>query len=158
MYNRTTPERFYAKAVRVGDCLIWQGKGRIGPYGVAGYQRKNWLAHRLSYFFANDGDLSAEEVVRHICDTPLCVEPSHLLKGTHAENVQDKVDRLRHGFGEAHPNRKLTFSEVEAIRAAYSAGGVTQKELARRFGASRTQLHRIVHGSRWGIDLSAGSL
>lgn len=143
-----TPERFYAKSIRQGDCLIWQGKSRVGPYGSVGYNWKHWLAHRLSYFFAR-GELPDDKVVRHSCDTPLCIEPSHLLLGTHADNVADKVSRNRQHQKETHPLRKISAADVEQIRAEYAKGGVMQKELADRFGISPTQVSRIVRRQRW---------
>lgn len=35
------------------------------------------------------------QVVRHTCDTPNCINPEHLVIGTNADNMQDKVDRDR---------------------------------------------------------------
>lgn len=37
------------------------------------------------------GDLD----VLHTCDTPLCVEPTHIYAGTHQQNMQDSVNRGR---------------------------------------------------------------
>jgi len=140
-----SPPRFYAKAVRVGDCLIWQGKSRVGPYATVGYQGTQWLAHRLSYFFATGEE---PPVVRHTCDTPLCVEPTHLLAGTHADNVQDKVDRGRQPRHEAHHNARLTREQVGAIRQL-AREDTSQKDLATHFGVSKQQISRIVNGKRW---------
>lgn len=46
------------------------------------------------------------DVIRHTCDRPACIRPSHLLDGTHAENSQDREARKqglrpyqRHGKG-----------------------------------------------------------
>lgn len=142
-----TPARFATKSVRVGDCLIWQPKGRVGPYGVVGYGGKSWLAHRLAFVFAG-GVLAAGEVVRHTCDTPLCVEPSHLLAGTHGDNVADKVKRGRQQRGESHPAARLTEAQVAEIRRRH-ADGEQQQILAREFAVSKTQLSRIVRGTRW---------
>ena len=43
-------------------------------------------------------------------------------------------------------NAKLGEAEVAAIRAAYAAGGVTQKVLAARYGVHQTQISAIVRG------------
>jgi len=37
-------------------------------------------------------------VVRHSCDEPLCINPSHLLEGTHSDNTQDMLARNRHNL------------------------------------------------------------
>lgn len=142
-------ERFYAKTVEVDGCLIWQGKGRIGEYGVAGYLGKHWLAHRLSYHFKTGDDLGPDDVIRHSCDTPLCVRPEHLSKGTHADNVDDKVQKLRHRFGERHPAARITQQDAEAIRRLVREEGQMQKTVAEAFGLSKQQVSRIVRGERW---------
>lgn len=142
-----TPERFYAKAERSGDCLIWQAKSRIGPYGYVGYRLEGWLAHRLSYFFAT-GEHPGESVVRHSCDTPLCIEPAHLLLGTQQDNMNDKVERGRQRRGDTHPMRKLDQETVKEIREQ-NAGGVMQKDLAVLYGVSKQQISRIVRGQQW---------
>ncbi len=41
----------------------------------------------------------------------------------------------------------LTDEDAEAIRATYRAGGVTQPELADRFGVSKSQIYRVLRGS-----------
>lgn len=142
-----TPERFYAQTERSGECLIWQGRSRNGPYGSVGYRRKTWMAHRLSYYFAT-GEHPGEGVVRHACDTPLCVEPAHLSLGTHADNVADKVERGRHRRADTHPMRKLDQATVDEIREQ-NAGGVMQKDLAVQYGVSRQQISKIIRGQRW---------
>ena len=142
-----TPARFATKSVRAGACLIWQPKSRVGPYGAVGYGGKQWLAHRLAFVFAG-GTLKDGDVVRHRCDTPLCVEPTHLIKGTHADNVADKVERGRQQRGETHPASKLTASQVAEIRRRH-ADGEQQKILASEFEVSKQQLSRIVRGTRW---------
>lgn len=145
------PERFARKTHRRGACLIWEGKGRVGPYGTAGYRGQQWLAHRLAYHFATGEELGPEDVIRHSCDTPLCVEPDHLSKGTHADNAADKVARLRQQYGERHPSARLTATDVAAIREE-AAAGIMQKALAEAFGVSKQQISRIVRGERWKVS------
>lgn len=148
MSNVMTQARFFRKTERVGDCLIWQGKSRVGPYGAVGYQSKQWLAHRLSYHFQTGEELTAQDVIRHTCDTPLCVEGTHLRKGTHADNVEDKVVKLRHRFGERHPMARFTEADVRAVRKAHDEG-IMQKVIAEAMGMSKQQVSRIVRGDRW---------
>lgn len=143
-----TPERFYRKARRVGDCLIWQGKGRINGYGVAGYGGEHWLAHRLSYVLAH-GAIPGELQIRHSCDTRLCIEPRHLSVGTAKDNAGDKVSRGRHLRGDTHPMKKLNAEQVKEIRSRHKAGGVMQKELAEEYGVSKQQVSKIIRGARW---------
>jgi DNA-binding MarR family transcriptional regulator len=46
---------------------------------------------------------------------------------------------------------KLHPSDVEAIRAAYARGGVTQVALAERHGITQSCVSRILGGSRWKV-------
>src|SRR5437868_5418721 len=86
-----TPEKkreiagFWLRVAKSDTCWLWQGSVTTGGYGI--YRRV--LAHRYSYRISK-GPI-AGIIVRHVCDTPLCVKPSHLLGGTHRDNIADKV-------------------------------------------------------------------
>lgn len=53
--------------------------------------------HVFRVFF---GQLAEGEVVRHTCDNPACCNPAHLIRGTVADNVADRVARGRSATGE----------------------------------------------------------
>lgn len=101
-----------------------------------------WYVHRL-VFFVEHGYLPP--VVRHSCDLPTCVEPLHLVAGTHTSNVADKVAKKRHGFGEKHYRSKLTQEQVIEIRSATG----TYAELGRKYGISRGGIYNIKNGTSW---------
>jgi hypothetical protein len=77
--------------VQPNGCWLWRGKRNQKQYGR--YRKAG--AHRIVFAYHNGG-LDPNLVVRHTCDNPLCVNPDHLLSGTHADNMRDKVDRGRH--------------------------------------------------------------
>lgn len=91
-------ERFWSKVDKtaINGCWIWTahidewGYGRFAmpPRG----QQK--LVHRLSWTFTN-GDIPSKLLVLHKCDTPACVNPSHLRLGTNADNMRDMVAKGR---------------------------------------------------------------
>lgn len=76
---------------------------------------------------------------------------SKVLKGQTWKNAggpllhRDQAGPLR---GEAHHNSRLTDAQAEAIRQAYAAGGVSQSELARRFGVSPATISLTVRRKR----------
>jgi hypothetical protein len=74
-------------------------------------------AHRIAYRISN-GDIETGLVIRHTCDNPLCCNPKHLLKGTHEDNVADRVARGRSARGERSGRAKLTELGVRWIRAS----------------------------------------
>lgn len=49
--------------------------------------------HRVAYQVYYKDDLTPNDVICHKCDNPACVNPKHLFKGTHQDNVQDKVNK-----------------------------------------------------------------
>lgn len=56
-------------------------------------------SHRAAYIVYNDADLTKDDVVRHTCDNPACMNPLHLKIGTHYDNVRDRVKRGRSACG-----------------------------------------------------------
>lgn len=61
------------------------------------------------------GEITSGYVIRHTCDNPACVNPDHLIVGTHAENVADRVARDRSATGVKNGRAKLTEEQVIAI-------------------------------------------
>jgi hypothetical protein len=70
-------------------CWLWLGGQDSDGYGQLKVSRKRLAAHRVSYgaFVGDPGELH----VLHRCDTPLCINPSHLFLGTNADNQRDKA-------------------------------------------------------------------
>jgi hypothetical protein len=92
----------------------------------------------------------------HSCDRPLCVSAEHLRWGTNAENGREAYARGLHRLtgvavlhGESVGHARLTEVAVHAIRDAYAAGGVTQRDLAARFGVSQPTVGKVIHRRTW---------
>lgn len=133
-------------------CILFDGgKNRCG-YGVVRVGRSTQLAHRVAY--AEHHGLCLQEIagvtIRHTCDTPACINPSHLVKGTQAENMQDKKERGRAGrvVGSTNGSAKLTEQDVLAIRAAHNSGE-SKTALAKKYGVSFMTIHPIVTRKTW---------
>lgn len=94
------------------SCIDHQQKGDNKGYGRCSFGGRVVLAHRLA--FAISRGISLDEikgmVVRHECDNPRCVNPSHLRIGSHKENSLDMMTRGRCA------STKLTEEQVIEIR------------------------------------------
>ncbi len=164
--RRGDAERFWTKVDKSGECWLWTaGMNRQG-YGKFWVDGRDMPAHRFSYQLAH-GPIPDGKCVCHNCpggDNPACVNPAHLWLGTDAENTADRHNKGRDARGERHASRtkpervargerhpmaKLTRQDAETIRRLYAAGGVSQRELARRFGMSPSQIGNITSGKHW---------
>ena len=65
-------------------------------------------------------------------------------------DVRERMSLAQKGVqaGEKHPNAKLTEAKVIEIRRL-SADGVTQREIAARFGVTREAVSRVVRRENW---------
>jgi len=138
--NKPTEARFWEKVDIQGedDCWVWlacrnsRGYGRISEGGAGGFI---WQAHRFSWVL-HFGNIPEGLVVRHRCDNPPCVNPSHLELGTQAENLQDMYARGRapsnagreyeyckkgiHKLAETRRNRRCSECRKKAQRDWYA--------------------------------------
>ena len=133
------------------DCITWDGPKRKDGYGRVFINGKRFYAHRVAYCEANNLSLLDIEglVVRHDCDNPSCVNPKHLLIGTHADNVWDKIERHRDPKGERHGMAKLTEPQVADIRSRDLSARGSTVALAREFSVSHTVICNIKSKKIW---------
>lgn len=126
---------------RQGKCWNWRGSRQPkGGYGTFSLNGRTVLAHRVAYALFN-GETPADRTIRHACDNPLCCQPGHLIAGTNAENVRDRVERNRGGS-------PLTPEAVLAIRHRAS-GGETQAAIAADYPISQGTVSNIVNRRTW---------
>ena len=138
------------------NCIEFKGCKDKGDYGKKRIGSKHYRAHRLAYCKAKNIDIKEIDglVVMHVCDNPSCVNPEHLRLGTQKDNMDDmmKKGRGRHGInpmakGETHGRAKLTSDDVFKIREAVKFK--SQREVAKMFGVSKTQVWRIASRKKW---------
>ncbi len=87
-------------------------------------------------------------MVLHRCDNPRCIALDHPFLGTNQDNVDDKVRKGRHAFGERNGRAGLTEDDVRQIRRDY-ARGERQVDLAKRFSVHQTHISLIVTRKEW---------
>ena len=125
VFTVSKAEMFDAYVSRnASGCWTWTGSYHAG-YGMFCGR----LAHRISYEMVHGvippGGGYHGMCVRHECDNPSCVNPNHLVVGTHAENMADKAIRGRQpGRSELRARRTVgrwiadLVSEIEVNLAA----------------------------------------
>ena len=138
-------QRFWEKVCCYpGECWEWLGGRHPAGYGRINVDGKNKAAHRVSWEI-NQGPIPIGLCVLHKCDNPGCVNPDHLWVDTQAANNKDMFAKGRNNSGHGGPPHKFTDVQVEQIKTIYSAGGTTQKELAKIYNVSRGTMLRVIN-------------
>lgn len=151
----TLAERFWSRVQTGPGCWIWTGARHGNGYGGIRVAGRKQQAHRVAYIL-QVGPIPPGLIVRHGCDTPLCVRGDHLVTGTHKDNAHDRDTRGRAAVGdqvpaetrargEGHGRAKLTEDDVRSIRAS----GDSLRELSRRYGVAVPVIARAKSGRTW---------
>lgn len=137
-------------------CWEWRGNKTTQGYGRVTIRRRQHSAHRLMWEWHNGEPVPDGLVVRHQCDNPPCINPHHLLVGTHADNIADKVRRGRQARGEMLPQTKFTQEQRREVHAKFIkdfAPAISGhkwrsnvRELAQEYGVSEHYIYNILAG------------
>lgn len=135
----------------VGRCWEWTARRDGHGYGYILVERRRRRVHRVAWEEAHGRSLRADECVLHRCDNPPCINPAHLLRGTHAQNMQERErrDRGHDRRGERNGRAKLTRAIAEEIRARYAEGNVRQVDLAAEYGVAQAHISQIILHKIW---------
>lgn len=145
-------EKLWSRAAgnRLG-CMPWLKHCNKDGYGEFQFrfngEKRKILAHRAAYIIVR-GDLDESVVLRHECNTRCCINPWHLLPGTHDDNVQDMVSQDRQAKGSTNGRAVLVEADIPIIRAEL-ARGTSRTSLATRFGVDRKIIYLIERGEIW---------
>ncbi len=148
---RSIKERF-ANKYRVNQdtgCWDWVGCKVRGGYGHIKRPRSGgpMSAHRFAYeHFV--GHIPDGMIVRHSCHNPGCVNPAHLLVGTHADNMRDMAERgsrIGRNAGTTLDGRQIARLKRLLLRR-------TQQEAADAIGIHRTTVQRAIYRGDLAID------
>lgn len=85
-------------------------------------QKKTEKAHRVAIRALKNKRLSQRQVVMHLCNWSLCINPEHLLGGTQKRNVRQTVKDGRH--------RNAYSEAVKVEQAAYDAAARGEYDVA----------------------------
>lgn len=135
------------KIVTCGECFVWTAHITKDGYGQERLAGKKYMTHRIVWMLYN-GSIPENMNVLHTCDNPPCCNPRHLLLGTQADNIRDKVSKGRQAKGEGHGQSKLTSTSVLSIRKEHSEGA-SIGYLADLYGVSRDTIYKVVLRRSW---------
>jgi hypothetical protein len=149
--------RFFSKEP---GCWLWTGPVNRDGYGRVSYRGHRVLAHRFSWEHHNQ-EIPAGLDALHHCDTPACVNPSHLFLGTPRDNNADMRAKRRHAHGPRHhwyglskrgtasASAKLTEAAVRQLRNMYEDKSIRTVDIAASFGISGSTVTKIAIGESW---------
>jgi hypothetical protein len=133
-------------------CWLWTGGKADHGYGTFWFNGRLTRAHRFAWT-TFCGVIPAGSLVLHRCDTPACVNPSHLFLGSQSDNMTDcstkgRVARFNalkthcpqgHSYSEAN-----TYVTRQGTRRCRTCDRIRRKVLHRR--AALAALDRVREG------------
>ncbi len=159
-WSPTFPERFWKKVDKTSSpngCWLWTGATQSFGYGEL---QRGIAPHRpvrvhVASWIMENGPIPEGMCVRHQCSVkhnPSCINPAHLLIGTHQQNMQDMLKAGRHYFSNT-PGRKgyesysckLTKEQRTEILARYTGKRGQQSQFAREYGVSQALIWNVVN-------------
>lgn len=147
MKHQTINEKLKAhSAPRASGCIEWILSTDSYGYGKFKWRGRSFAAHRASYECENGAIPDGLEIL-HTCDNPSCINPAHLIAGTHADNMRDMAQKGRDARAP-----KITASQALAIRTDARA----QRAIAKEYGLSQSQVGRIKRAEHWARAVQGG--
>lgn len=135
-------------------CMLWlgtigsNGYGQMASSRYQSHVRTTIRAHRATLHLSEGPPPDATYTAAHSCRNRHCVAPAHLRWATQSDNLSDRVADGTHLRNERHPQAKLTWEQVRAIRQRL-AEGQTRRQVATEFALSKAHLRRIAVGECW---------
>ena len=144
-YFKKVKHKFLSAINKTDYCWIYTKSKNRNGYGQFYIHGKNYETHKIAYMLLK-GPIPHGKIVRHICDNPICVNPEHLILGTHYDNSIDSVKRNRQGC------QKLNEEAVKVIKwmLKYKYYYGLAAKLARLHGVTRHTINDIKHNRSWG--------
>ena len=140
----TYVDRFWRSIHKTSTCWLWQGAVGSTGYGVLTIEKRQHYAHRLSWEM-HYGRIPDDKIICHHCDTPLCVNPTHLFLGVQADNIHDALRKGRMRHGSLHPNAVLDEQQIQTILQST----LSSRQLAKLYHVSKTTILNIRNRVSW---------
>lgn len=155
--KNVSPIEFLLSRINKTDtCWLWTGpvsdnsrpSNRL--YGVWRCSKMpEKFAHRAAFKLLV-GEIPDDKIVMHTCDTPLCVNPSHLKLGTIAENNLDRDSKGRSTklLGESHSRSTITNDQAREIKQSLIEG-LSPKYISDKLNISIHIVRQIKSNRTW---------
>lgn len=124
-------KRLYSNTRKTSSgCIEWLGQKSSSGYGQIKAFNKMVGCHRLSYELYN-GAIPFGLEIMHSCDNKICVNPDHLIAGTHKRNMSDASDRglMRRGIKNSQSKQVMVlgicYGSVKEAERAIGVGSGT---------------------------------
>ncbi len=154
MTTATTEAAFWERVDTSAEagCWNWLGfKDRLGYGHVRASQLcDSILTHRVAWTCLY-GRIPAGLDVLHECDNPSCCNPSHLRLGTHQDNMRDKAARGRVVVKSGQQSNLSSLTEEAVTYIWENRHRHQSKELATKFGVTKSAITRIYSGRTWAV-------
>jgi hypothetical protein len=128
-----------------GDC--WRCTSHcLGGAGYVNLTRGGKRVGGHRYVYENTYGPIQAETIRHTCDNRWCINPEHLIEGSHNDNVQDRVRRNRSAIGVNNGRSKLSESDVIEI---FKDQITSHTNLAKKFNVNSKVIRNIKNKISW---------
>ena len=139
-FDADVKERFFSYVRRTPECWWWTGGCSSNGYGS--FALRHWKGHgkitaHAYSFLIHHGEVPAGQQIRHTCDNSLCVNPNHMLTGTHKDNADDRESRGRgrpHNAMKTHCPQGHEFSWMSGRRVCRTCRRAADKRWRDRRG------------------------
>lgn len=155
IYPPEIVDEFWKRVEKTDGCWYWLGGRGHKGYGVFKLGGKGRIikrqAYQVSWEIANDMPFPEGKIACHSCDTPPCVNPEHIIPGTHYDNLHDMISKGRKVVRTAtgRMTSKLREHDVRKIQQLLLEESLTGRDIARQFGVSEHTIKNIKHGKSW---------
>jgi HNH endonuclease len=156
--KRGEPMAYYLAHVddETEECIVWPYSASRG-YGWLLFDGHVRPVHVLACERRHGLRPAGMEAIHApvVCHNTRCFNWRHLRWGTHSENIRDAirdgtaVNNLVQRPGEEHGTAKLTWTQVNEIRARYATGEVGYTALAREYGVHNSTIGGIITQKYW---------
>jgi hypothetical protein len=146
--NNVPKKTFWEQVEKTDGCWLWTGRTDRCGYGIYNINNFCHKAHRYAYEQISKEKIG-KKIAMHTCDTPKCVNPNHIMLGTHQDNQKDKFQKNRQAKGQKIHTAKLTDNDIFQLRQRYKNEKITYLQLAKEFGVCRDTIQKAIRGIYW---------